>query len=56
MKSKIAVPDLMRRLLMLSRSEADADSPQNPVKTRESRALAIRKRLVKALSASPSPK
>ena len=56
MAAKIEVKELLQRLIVFSKSEGDADSPENPVDTRQARALDLRQRLVKALSFRSSPK
>jgi hypothetical protein len=54
MKSKLEVRDLLRRLLFLEQHEADVDTPDNPLKSRKVRVLAMRRRVVKALGKGSS--
>lgn len=49
MKLTTSAVQLLRELTMLSRTERDPDSRENPLETRKERLLELRKRLVQAL-------
>ena len=50
MKITSEASKLLRSLVLLNRTDGDADSPENPMQTRKSRLMELRKRLVEALS------
>jgi hypothetical protein len=45
--------ELLRKLTLLSRTERDPDSREDPFETRKARLLELRKRLVHALRLNP---
>jgi hypothetical protein len=50
MKMTTDAANLLRKLVLLSRTENAPDSSENPANTRVDRVMALRKKLVKALS------
>jgi hypothetical protein len=46
---------LLVRLALLNRTEGQPDSPENPVETRKSRVLSLRKELVRVLGSKFRP-
>lgn len=49
-KLTLEATKLLRRLVLLNRTEGHPDSPENPLLTRNLRLLELRKKLVQALS------